>query len=257
MTTTDTEPVTLEPITRRNYGRGHGYHDSTGAKIRGVTTWINDGMPKPALVNWAANEAAGYAVDHWTELDELSVAQRLDTIRKQWRGSNKGSMAIGTRVHAIAEQVVTGAEVHVDDDIRGYVEQYVAFLDAFDVQPVVVEGVVGNLTMTPPYAGTLDLIADLKDGQRWLLDLKTGASVWGEVGLQLAAYRYATTLMVDGQPEPMPEVDACGVVHVRPDTYELRPVKADADTFLRFRYVQQVALTGQQTRNWLGEAMQP
>ena len=244
----------MKPITRRNYGRGHGYKDPDGHKIQGVTTWINQGTAKPALVGWAAKTAAGYAVDNWDQLTEMSVSERLTTIQKEWRGTNKQAMATGTEVHAIAERLVKGETVDVPEHIAGHVDAYTRFLDEWEPAPIVVEGVVGNLDVTPGYAGTLDLIADMR-GERWLIDLKTGKSVWGEVGLQLAAYRYATVLMLEGKPTPMPPVDRVGVLHVTSDSYELRPVIADESVFLKFRYVQQAALAVEESKQWLGEAI--
>lgn len=244
-------------ITRRQYGRGHGYKDSHGAKIKGVTTWLSEGTAKPALVNWAAGQAAGYCVDHWDELLEETPSGRLDAIKKGWRKSNKEAMSTGTEVHSLAEGLVKGEEIDVPEHVAGHLEAYSRFLEDFDPAPIVVEGVVGNLDVTPAYAGTLDLIADLNDGNRWLLDIKTGKSIWGEVGLQLAAYRYATTLMVDGEPQPMPDVDKTGVIHVRSDGYDLREVKADPDVFRMFRYCQMSAVASDESKNWIGDAIQP
>jgi hypothetical protein len=47
---------------RKNHGRGHTYYIN-GTKVDGVTTIIGNGLPKPALVNWAARCAADEAVD--------------------------------------------------------------------------------------------------------------------------------------------------------------------------------------------------
>jgi hypothetical protein len=48
------------PGTRRvNSGRGHSYL-LDGQKVDGVTTVIGNGIPKPALINWAAGTIASY-----------------------------------------------------------------------------------------------------------------------------------------------------------------------------------------------------
>ena len=58
---------------RRNYGGGHGYwlvnEDGTETDVPGVTTILSDAIPKQ-LKQWAADQAADYAVDHWAELFE-------------------------------------------------------------------------------------------------------------------------------------------------------------------------------------------
>ena len=65
-------------IKRVNRGKGHSYVDTdTGEKIPGVTTYIGDGVPKPALVNWAGNSTAEYAVDHWDELSYVESYVRF------------------------------------------------------------------------------------------------------------------------------------------------------------------------------------
>jgi hypothetical protein len=46
------------PIRRVDTAKGHYYRDATGQRVPGVTTIIGDGVPKPALINWAANAAA-------------------------------------------------------------------------------------------------------------------------------------------------------------------------------------------------------
>ena len=69
------------PIQRRNHGRGHSYLDADGRKVPGVTTIIGQGTPKDALIGWAANTTASYAVDHWDELSELKPSQRLKKLQ--------------------------------------------------------------------------------------------------------------------------------------------------------------------------------
>jgi hypothetical protein len=47
--------------------------------------------------------------------------------------------------------------------------------------------------------------------------------------------------MPDGSEVPMPEVDGCVGVNIRPDGYKVVPVDASELTFRRFLYVAQVA----------------
>ena len=91
-------------IVRKNTARGHYYLDEqTGERVPGVTTIVGDGMPKPALLNWAGEATAEYAVDNWDTLAGLSYSERLKKIKggryeKRDAASNKGSA-----VHAMAE----------------------------------------------------------------------------------------------------------------------------------------------------------
>jgi len=69
-------------IKRINRGKGHSYLDTeTGQPVPGVTTLIDGGMPKKALINWAGDATAEYAVDNWDELGGLSLSERLKRMK--------------------------------------------------------------------------------------------------------------------------------------------------------------------------------
>src|SRR6516165_6140444 len=95
------------PTRRIDRGRGHSYL-LDGEPVDGVTTIIGDGIPKPALVNWAANTTAAYAVDHWEELAHLGVAQRLRTLEKSRYETLKAAAGRGTDIHKLAQRLAAG-----------------------------------------------------------------------------------------------------------------------------------------------------
>ena len=163
----------------------------------------------------------------------------------------------GTAVHALAEQLVHGAEVDVPDELAGHVESYVRFLNEWSPEPVLVERTVVNYTVG--YAGTLDLAARFPcwPGETVLTDIKTSRSgIFGETGMQLAAYRYAEFYVADdGSEQPMPAIDRVVAVHVRADGYDVIPVRADEYVFSRFRHVAVVARAAGEARSWVGEAL--
>jgi hypothetical protein len=251
------------PVRRVNRGKGHSYVDANGAKVPGVTTIMGNGVPKPALINWAANTTAGYAIDHWDELSEMAPSVRLAKLKEARYADRDAAANRGTAVHTLAEKLVLGKEVDVPDELAGHVESYVRFLDEWDVQPVLTEFVV--VSHRHGYAGTGDLIADLVDptrpGERvrWLLDVKTSRSgVYGETALQLAGYRYADFyLNAAGDEEALPVVQRTGVIHVRADGYDLVPVEAGPDQFRALLYVQQVANFCAESRDLVGDALLP
>jgi len=230
-------------IQRRNYGRGHAYYDTdNGQKIPGVTTILGDGLPKPALVGWAANTTAEYAVDHWDELTDLKPSERLKTLQKARYADRDAAANRGTAVHLLAEKLVAGHKVDVPDELAGHVDSYVRFLDDFDVQPIITEGVI--LNRSHRYAGTLDLICDIPTFKAGPLicDVKTSRSgVWPDNALQIAAYRYADVYLdADGTEKPLPEVAGAAVIHVRADGYDLVPIQAGPTEFRYFLYVMQL-----------------
>jgi hypothetical protein len=256
-------------IVRRNHGKGHTYTDSdTGAKIPGVTTITGDGVPKKALVEWAANTTADYALDHWEELTELPLSARVKKLRGARWESNNAAKAKGTQIHKLAARLVAGEKVVIPDGLEGYVQAYVRFLDDFDVEPILVETTV--VSHTHRYCGTLDLLADLltpgeftDDGsparERALLDVKTGGSgIFGETALQVVGYRFADAYVEDdGTEYDMLDVDWAGAVWVRPDGYDLYQLDAGEERYRDFLYTQQMARIVEDSRSWVGEPIMP
>jgi hypothetical protein len=275
------------PGTRRvNSGRGHSYL-LDGQKVDGVTTVIGNGIPKPALINWAAGTIASYVgerldVDtttgHVTADNLVAALAHVGAKNRYNRWPNDGSFSRlalietlkgvhyedrdraanrGTEVHSLAERLVHGDEIDVPEELAGHVDSYIRFLDEWQVRPVVVEGVCGHRKHR--WMGTFDLIADMA-GQRWLLDLKTTRSgIFGETALQLAAYRHAEFYLdADGNEVPMPDVERVGAVWCRADGYDVIPVVADGGTYRMFQYAQMVArFTTGLGREWVGEALRP
>jgi hypothetical protein len=250
--------MTAAGLTRRiNHGRGHRY-ELEGRDVDGVTTVIGAGVPKPALIGWAARTTAGYALDHWDELAALGIAERLRRLERAQYETSHAAAARGTEIHRLAAKLAAGDEVDVDETTRGHVDAYLRFADDWNLADELVEAVV--ISRRWSYMGSLDLVATIA-GERWLLDLKTSASgIWPETALQLAAYANAETY-IDGETEqPMPTFDRAGAVWLRADGYDLVPVdKAlDAETFRTFLYAQQVAHFAKTDRAvYIGDALRP
>lgn len=244
------------PFIRRNYGRGHGYKDANGVKVPGVTTLLSKGLPKPALVNWAARTAAEYAVDNWDELSTAPISERLEQIRNAPNASKNAAALRGTKLHDAAQQLQEQGVVDVDPEQLPLVESYLKFCQDWDLRAEHVESAVYNVTHG--YAGTLDLIATLCDGRRWLLDLKTSKGVYGDMALQQAAYRFAEFLDDDDTGHiRMPHVDAVGIVHVRADGADLVPLTAGKEEFRAFLYVAQVAATSDRLKELVHPPLTP
>lgn len=226
-------------LASRRYGKyGHGY-TLDGEKVPGVTTVLN-ALPK-ALTQWAADQAANHAVEHWAELGELPLTKRLDRIRFAHRDTVKAAGMRGTEIHNLGEKVAHDEEVVVPDEHRQPVEAYARFLDAFDVEAIATETPVVNTSSK--YAGRADMTANLTTRElgrhRALVDLKTGKDIYAEVALQLAGYRGCDIWQPDGpdSEEPLPAVDAVYVAHIMPDDVRLLPIKVGPADFRQFLYV--------------------
>lgn len=228
-------------IKRINRGKGHSY-EIDGRRADGVTTLIGDGMPKPALINWAANTTAAYAVDHWEELHDETPSKRLDILKRARYAELDLAGRRGTEVHALAERLAHGHEIEVPDELAGHVESAVRFLDEWKPETLLTETVVASRTYG--YAGTFDLLMRLPDGRTVLADWKTTRSgIWGETALQLGAYANADAYLdADGEEHPVADlgIDAGMAVWIRGDGYDVYEVDL-AEGFRIFQHVAWVA----------------
>lgn len=250
------------PMRRIETAKGHYYKDAAGHRIPGVTTVLSDGVPKPALINWAANATAEAAVDRWDEYSELSPSARLKELQNARYEKTDKAKKRGTEVHKYGERLVKGESVTgIPDELRGHVEAYVRFLDKFEVDPILVEASVVNYRIG--YAGTLDLICELTDesGERrtLLLDLKTNErGIFGETALQLAAYRYAEFYQDEaGAEHPMPEVEGCGAILISSETAQLIPTYSGPEQFKSFRIAYAMRDIVNNSRDLVGAAINP
>lgn len=243
------------PIRRIDTARGHHYKDATGQRVPGVTTIQDKGVPKPALINWAGEATAEYAVDHWDELGELPPAARLKRLKGARYEQKDAAARRGTEVHRAAEQLLAGKSVKVPEEIAGHVEAYARFLDEFKVEPVHVE--FSCVSYRWSYAGTGDLCGHLTLPERGrvltLDDLKTSRSgIFGDTALQLAGYRFADKWIVDGEEIDPPEVEFCFGIHVRADGYDLVPVEVGEAEHKAFLYAMKVGEFVDRSRELVG-----
>lgn len=243
------------PIRRVDTAKGHHYKDAAGQRVPGVTTILGDGVPKPALINWAANTTAEAAVNDWERLSDLKPAARLKELQNARYAEKDAAARRGTEVHTAAERLLAGESVQVPEEIAGHVEAYARFLAEFKVEPVHVE--FSCVSYKWGYAGTADLCAwlDLPGRGRVLTldDLKTTRSgIFGETALQLAGYRFADKWVIDDvevDPEP---VDFCFGIHVRGDGYDLVPVEVTEQEFKDFLYAQRIGQFAARARDLIG-----
>jgi hypothetical protein len=239
--------------------KGHHYKDATGQRVPGVTTIIGDGVPKPALINWAANATAEAAIDQWDDLAALGPAARLKRLQGARYGETDRAKNRGTQVHAAAEKLLAGQPAEVPEEIAGHVEAYAKFLDEFKVEPVHVE--FSCVSYRWGYAGTADLCAWLTLPERGrvltLNDLKTSRSgIFGEVALQIAAYRFADKWIIDGEDVDPERVEACYGIHVRADGYDLVPIEAGEQEHKDFLYAARVGQFVARSRELIGPPIQ-
>lgn len=240
--------------TTTSRGRTYRWRDE---QFDSVTTILSGGIPKPALKPWGEKLVATTAVQKkaiWTQMDEDAAIDWLK--RAPFRETDKAAVQ-GSDIHAWAEAYVLGKPVPEPPATQQpYCRAFIQFIRDFRPRYEMTEATVYN--RTHGYAGTCDFIAEFDDLGLVLGDYKTGKGVYGEVALQLAAYRHAEFVGIaqTGEEHPLPKVDACAVLHLTADGYELIPVEAGEEELQFFLHAQQVRhFTEQRSKEVLGSPL--
>lgn len=194
------------------------------------------------LHQWQLTQVIDYAVDHWPSLGEklAAGAEGLASVRKELRQAATAerdlAAKLGTAVHDAA--AMRRAITEVPAEIRPRLRMYLDWLEESRAEIVAAEFQVWNLTVG--YAGTADFIARFPDGSLWLVDLKTGKSVFAEHALQVMAYTMAEFVGEDSTINEdltvlLHAVRGIAVLHVGDRSWEFRKIKADGPTWAAFR----------------------
>lgn len=248
------------PKHARKTSKGRTYqHPITGETAWSVTTLMDGGIPKPALVGWAARMVAEYAAANHRQLSNMlaavrvskddqyrtvtsdpeAIAAAVDWLKGAPYRDKQRKADIGTAIHARIEARILGTPMpEPPEELRARLEHFDAFDRAFRPEWMLSEATVWNRTES--YAGTLDWIARI--GNTVVLgDTKSGKDVYPEVAIQLAAYQRAEfVLMPDGSEEPMPATDGACVLHLTDEGYRLVPVHITEDTYRTFLHCREM-----------------
>lgn len=218
-------------------------YELDGERVPNPSTACDRVLAKPGLVPWAAKLGAEWALSH---ADGFSIMGREAWLREAGLVPNatrnrKGDR--GTELHAYAVNLALGEPVEPvhpdgspwDADMLAMVRHAADFQDRFELTPIIHETIVYNELHR--WAGRLDIVAELNDGKRWLLDYTTSSGVYPGKVLQVAAYRHATHVVAGDDDMAMPEVDATGVVRLHPGGWELVPTRSDLTVYGYFLHV--------------------
>lgn len=218
------------------YEKSHRYK-LDGEWVTGVTTLLGV-LDKPALPKWAAKSVAEYvannrdAVEHLYAMGAGPMVASLKEI--PWQKRDEAGVR-GTDVHDFAERIANGEEVDVPEHYVGHVESALAFMEDWDIRPVLVEQCVGSRKYK--YAGKLDLVADHNKGPRAIFDYKTSASgIYKETAFQMVGYAFAEFYGENGDEKPMADlgIEQSYGVHIRADGYDVYPLRFGPDVYDEF-----------------------
>ena len=212
------------------YPSSHRYK-LDGEWVPGVTTIIGVLDKSGPLSKWAAESVASFVADDREAIEALRTMGREPMVAAlkamPWQKRDEAA-ARGTTFHALAEQILLGHVVQVPPEQVGLVESALAFMDAYKIDPTLVEVAVGS--REHKYAGTADLIAN---GAIW--DWKSGKRIYPSVPFQLSAYAGAEFVVgADGYERPMPPIEASYGVHIREDGYSVHPLRFGPDVYAEF-----------------------
>ncbi len=201
-------------------------------KYVSVTTAISEGLPKPALNRWFVKSMAEKAIREVDVISSLPPDEALEYLLTPEKDVNFAAI-LGSNVHSMVEKLSKGEEIPLPSaKAKPYVDSFLQFVT--DYNPVFLETESTVFSRQHGYAGTLDAVVQIGD-KRYVIDYKTGKSVWAEAALQISAYRYADFLgRPDGREDPLPPCDGGLVIHIRPRGYDVIPVDTSTSTFDTF-----------------------
>jgi len=231
-------------------GRWHTY-SLDGERVLSVSTVKNAVGGKDGLLGWAAKAAANWALANTEAVPVLGEAAWVRECAGAANRERDASALAGKQVHSIAERLIFGEPVDTADPLTGEVysddvirmgEQTARFMDAWNVSPdsALVEAPVFHEELR--YAGTFDLVCEMKDRERWIIDYKTGQSgVWIETALQLTGYAHATHIQIGDRDMLMPPIARGAALWVRPDKWQLIPCRIDDEMWRIFQHALEIA----------------
>lgn len=212
-----------------------------GQPVPGVTTILGV-LDKPAIPKWAATTVAEYVADNADAIEHLRAMGRGPMVQAlkgvPWEKRDQAATR-GTTIHDHAERILRGEDVELDDDdpLVPVVENAIAFMEEWQIEPLLIEAPVASREHR--WAGTLDLGAryvrpDTGDAGVGIFDWKSGKGLYPEYAWQLAAYGHAEFTGLNGDEHPLPTFDAAFGVQIRPDGYDVAPLAYGPDIYAEF-----------------------
>ncbi|QPX62358.1 exonuclease [Arthrobacter phage Tbone] len=236
--------MTTPKVSTIKRGGARFYVDPDNGKIKvpGVTSIIGM-LPKEFLRYWAAKEVAQTAVDELGVLVSMVLndpSAAVDHLKKAPDRNTRKAADTGTAAHDLFERMSKGETLgRVHPDLEPFVRHFDEFLTVAKPEYHFMEETVWS--DKHEYAGSFDAFATISGERLWIDNKTTRSGIHEEVGIQLAAYRFADSIIrADGGRVPMPEADGGAVLHVRPEGWKLVPVRCDEALFETFLHLREV-----------------
>ena len=161
-----------------------------GLKKKGVTTIISERFGKGALMWWAENcvfEALQQLMKHEKKpVDEIQKI--VDALRYRVKTIKEEAMHIGTNMHTLAEDYITGKEVIApnSEPLKTMFAKFKKFWDSKKMKVVATETTYYSKELD--VCGTLDCLVKYK-GKIGILDFKTSKDFYPDMPIQIHTYK--------------------------------------------------------------------
>jgi len=199
--------------------RTHLWYPSVTSVLKVVSAPALERWKTNALLDHLKDKATNYSITQYFKPQPGSTwSKRRQQIIKA--ADNRLYADRGTMVHTWAE-TKAAIECGHQADLPNVPETWAIWCEQWDIWRASVDiewlGLeVTGFNDTDQYAGTIDFIAYL-DGELVLGDYKTSSSIHRTYAAQLAALRHCEYLVSgDGHQHPVPKVDKCVVIQLRP-----------------------------------------
>lgn len=158
-------------------------------RITGVTTFCGI-INKPFLIPWAINITVDFIRNNMEALQVTDGNQLLEMARKEADSVRDLAAEIGLTIHKWIEEHIKGNYPDMPEDPRVIegVNSFLNWVKSENIEFIWSEKIVYSKKYD--YVGTAD-IGIVKDGKKYLLDIKTGNALYDEVRLQTSAYLMA------------------------------------------------------------------
>lgn len=187
-----------------------------GKPLTGVTTILGV-VAKPALIQWAANEAVKSVknnVSRFAPSSSMFLMDELDAVLEEakyaHRKKKESAGDFGTNVHLAIENHIKGIEQPQLTE-----QENVAFQNfltwAKNENVTFKESELRLYSRKHWYAGTCDLVMEI-GGKTWIGDIKTSSGIYPEYFWQTSAYQLAIQEL-----GLYPEVEGHVIVNVKKD----------------------------------------
>ena len=172
--------------------------------------------------------------------DPLQREAQMALVRTQLRSAatseRDDAAARGTSVHAAVAQGLTPDQV--PPELQRRLAHYYDWLRVSGAVVVSSEFQCWNLALG--YAGTADALVEFPNGQQWLVDLKTGKGIYGDMALQVHGYAMSEFVgrddVVNMQlTKALHALSGVAILHLRDEGWTFNVIRWDWETWTAFR----------------------